>query len=1557
MLLIVIAGGGIFGILQLDTSRNYIAAQIEEEFNNQYKGELSIGGLQGLMPFRFELNDVTLTAASPQDSLETDSVIMLERLEAQIDLWSLLQNKLSIIDFKVENPLVRFISDGDGGYSLVRAFQPVTPEAAGRQAPQQRWIEKIEIVAPVLTVRNGSLYIEKFYGIGDDVHFPEPFTANSINTTMFLEVSEIQRFLDIEHFSANLDDLKIQNIFFSGQIYNNRQVLEFNAFHITTSGSELTVSGQMEGVDLEAGSFKEQLPSAHYDLDIHSNKIKLSEFSDLIPKIPHIEEPLDFSIVAEGTVDSLRVDAFSLGAGESYVSIDGLIQNLIEKDRLNYQFKVRNVFLRKRDIEIFTGALNQEQYKIFENLRFNGAAGGSADSVSVDLNLESPNGTMALKGYTRLAGPLHYSASLTGNEVNFAPFSGGRIDTTSLNFDAIFNGIGHNLKQDVHNITISVYNSSVENVGIDQLKLNASLIDGFLEHRYVYQTNNEQISGNGWLDLDKEEPVLVLQGKAANLDLSGYFTSGNIPQTRLNVDFNVELQGLQSDRVRGRANLDVNGSVIDGDTVRAHQIYMDLDSPDLDKRTFRLTSTLFDLNVRGDLKPSNIISQASYWSRYLKERIDEELLLETANNREPVASRPEPLALEGNFITKDLTLIRQYWKGFPQLIFDTRLNFDLRADPDRLLLTVDSRIDTLVYKETEMQNATARLTASFRHDRLLKEFANIEFETEIDSVHTGFADFDSVGLDFSLRQDSLFLTQRIGRISKDARSQLKLSGKISPSMLTVNIENFFLGNEQYAWQNEAGPTLTFRQNSEIQFDDFRFKNNKEYLAIRGNISQNRKDSVLFVLRDVNLQRISELVNGRVSFSGILNGTLTGRSLIERPSLQGQLNVQHLTMDNRLIGDATFESRFNPDKDRFDTQITVVTDSTKYANYLTENDNTGQRIYLNGYFVPPNPDAPGDTVFYFDANFSEIDLWIVPNIVPKVFREVEGRATGGGYITGNLEDYDFHFDFQVQNAFAKPHFLNTNYFVNGHIVFDRQDWVVLNSLNVADTKGGTGLVYGNVDLNNFSPITNLNLTWELQDLHFLNNSYNPDVPFYGSISGTGTVRLTGPNNDMFLSTQNPVLVTSDSKLSIPLLEETELNQNTKFIRFVDKFDPSQSAPVSTRAEEKQPDRDFLNRMLENLTFSERFNLDLQFNANNPMTVELIFDQVTGEVLTARGTGQLRLTMEEGQVQMFGRYNIADGRYLFVGGEIFTRPLELEEGGSIIWEGVPDNARLNINAIYHARSSMAPLMAGQAASTAELEGQRVPVDLVVEITGTIGSVVNNYYFRIPNTLEISSNAALTARINELNRDEQQKLIQATSILLTGNFITYQDVNEASLNIGQSFTKRSTYLNPLLSSQVISPLLSNQINALLNSDVSRLDIDFNLNTYNEIDLGVALRLYNDRLILRREGLITGTDEQTSLIGDLNATYRINRSLSVMAFHRQDRSLSSVTQTTTADGVAATVDGIGLEAQVKFNTWKDFTRKIKNTILEIFGAGKKDEEEKNEKLASDGSANEEKN
>jgi hypothetical protein len=106
--------------------------------------------------------------------------------------------------------------------------------------------------------------------------------------------------------------------------------------------------------------------------------------------------------------------------------------------------------------------------------------------------------------------------------------------------------------------------------------------------------------------------------------------------------------------------------------------------------------------------------------------------------------------------------------------------------------------------------------------------------------------------------------------------------------------------------------------------------------------------------------------------------------------------------------------------------------------------------------------------------------------------------------------------------------------------------------------------------------------------------------------------------------------------------------------------------------------------------------------------------------------------------------------------------------------------------------------------------------------------------------------------------------------------------------------------------------------------------------VDLAVALRLYNDRIILSREGQITGSQ---SNIGDLGATYRINQTLSVTAFHRQDPTFSNYSSTEESSQ-AQDINGVGLEAEVSFNSWNEFFKRLTNPFKKLFGIKDKEEE-----------------
>ncbi|MDZ7692902.1 MAG: hypothetical protein U5K69_17555 [Balneolaceae bacterium] len=111
--------------------------------------------------------------------------------------------------------------------------------------------------------------------------------------------------------------------------------------------------------------------------------------------------------------------------------------------------------------------------------------------------------------------------------------------------DASINGAGFDPLNGVHNFSGTLYSSLFGQVEIDEIQFESTLIEGFLEHEYSYSTGNERMGGSGWIDFTSQEPQFALKGDAANINLARFFKASPIPSTSLDLDYNIELQGLQ----------------------------------------------------------------------------------------------------------------------------------------------------------------------------------------------------------------------------------------------------------------------------------------------------------------------------------------------------------------------------------------------------------------------------------------------------------------------------------------------------------------------------------------------------------------------------------------------------------------------------------------------------------------------------------------------------------------------------------------------------------------------------------------------------------------------------------------------------------------------------------------------------------------------------------------------------------------------------------------------------------------------------------------------------
>ncbi len=1526
-LILVVLGGILFGLAQLDTTKSYIASRIENNFNTTYRGVLSIGKLDGLMPMRFELSEVKLYP----DSSTVEPVFSADSISANLEIFALLRNEFIVNALSIDQP--RLIIDSESEVSFPDALKkrndsPVS-DTAGQSGPF------FEILAPSVNVRQGEVVLRN--AVNPSARFPsDSLSFQDIDLAMFFEYKKEQRFLDIDNLVFRLPEAGINFAQIYGQVYNDVRFLEFNSFNVNTEGSTLRFSGEADGVDLFKGDILTQLKKASLQFSMDELMMTSSRLQKLAPDFPDLTNPLLLSIQGEGYLDSLLVEDLDFQYGNTGFSAYGVIKDILNADQLGFRGALREVLFQQQDVQELLPGINTDQLAAFQNTTFRADIEGTLSNIEGMIQGNSERGSFRASGRLGIDGQKNMNLTFSTDSLDVGGLFGKEIKSSSITSSGILRTQDYTDLSAVERFEWKVRQGEFNGAQFDSLNLVASAQDGIIRPEFNLYRDRSVLSGEGSLDLSSGRNRIQLAGSASDLDLKNLSQIPAMAPAVADIEYEIQLQGNSLDDFTGFISVDVPFSVVGGDTLQPHLLYADVSEETEGNRTLRITTSVADFSLNGSFILTEIPALARQWGTFFKNKVRSEILF-----KEPVALTQE--AGEGlkeqdfslSLQLKDLSYLYAYFPDLPAVKTGAGLSGSVTANEERLLFNAEVNEPHFEYRDTKVDTMRAQITSSFRYNQPIKEFSVLRLQTTFNSIESGFLQGRGLVFNSTLRSDSLNVEANFERIGENAVFTMKSRGSINDSTLNLTIDGFVLGSDIYSWTNEDTAKITYTDEDKLILEDFRFMSDEQLLSIDGAFSSEEADSVNYILRGVNLARVSELVNGRIDFDGTLNGTFTTRALTRLPTIVGEVDLDGFSIDDNVVGDLNISSVFNQELNRFDTRIEVLTDSTKYPDYFIRNDRDGQNINIDGYVLAPvNGEFPqSDSLFYFDLNFTSIDLWVIPFLAPRVFTEMSGIASGDGAIWGNFEDFDFSVDYTIgmeDAVYMKPRFLDTYYYGQGPVTFTKSEGLVFEDIYLIDPSGGMATLSGNYNFNSFQPVHNMDITIETDEFQFLNNDFDPTVPFFGEAYGTGVVRLTGTNLSPVISTTEPMLISDFSEIGLPLLEETEFDEDNNFIQFVESFDialkdsAGNGAGLFNEGREIDPSE---------LSFAERFTLDLQFVANDPMTVRLIFDPVTGDIITANGTGRIRIQLQDQDLSMFGRFNITDGEYQFVSGDIFTRRFTLEPGGSIAWDGDPENARIDINAVYSARPNIQTLST-ERANIDPNDAQRVRVELVLNIGGSLSSIENNFFFRLPNTIETRQNSALSAQIAALNRNEDEKLLQATSFLLMGDFIPSNSTTSAATSLSSNFSSSAAVLNPLLSSQVISPLLSNQINSLLRSDISSLDVDFNLNTYNQIDLGVALRLYNDKLILRRDGQITGAQ---SNIGDIGATYRINRTLSVTAFHRQDPIFNDqeVSQSTQQ---SQDINGIGVEAEFSFNKWNEFLNKLASPFRRLFGKKEQD-------------------
>ncbi len=94
-----------------------------------------------------------------------------------------------------------------------------------------------------------------------------------------------------------------------------------------------------------------------------------------------------------------------------------------------------------------------------------------------------------------------------------------------------------------------------------------------------------------------------------------------------------------------------------------------------------------------------------------------------------------------------------------------------------------------------------------------------------------------------------------------------------------------------------------------------------------------------------------------------------------------------------------------------------------------------------------------------------------------------------------------------------------------------------------------------------------------------------------------------------------------------------------------------------------------------------------------TLKLVIDQASGDFLEVKGNATLNFSMDpSSKMSLTGRYEINEGKYNMSLNQLIKREFQIEKGSTIIWNGDPLSADVNITARYDVNAVAARPCAG-------------------------------------------------------------------------------------------------------------------------------------------------------------------------------------------------------------------------------------------------------------------------
>lgn len=748
---------------------------------------------------------------------------------------------------------------------------------------------------------------------------------------------------------------------------------------------------------------------------------------------------------------------------------------------------------------------------------------------------------------------------------------------------------------------------------------------------------------------------------------------------------------------------------------------------------------------------------------------------------------------------------------------------------------------------------------------------------EIDSIKTSMYKISDFSLLNITANDTLFVRSEFkgGNLAQDFYN-LNLYHTIDENRNSVvGIDKSELKFKDYLWylneeENTENRIIFDKSLKNFTIQNVVLSHEDQNIALNGTLRGRNYKDLQLAFHNIELDKITPNL-AKFTIKGDLNGTVNFRqdNNVYKPT--AALTIDQLNINDTPLGQLELDISGDESFKTF------------FVNAAIENDET-ESFTASGEVVVDGSETYTD----LDLRFDRLNLKSLSSLGGDIITDITGFASGTARIDGNVKDPTINGRLFLDDTGLTVPYLNVRYDIENRAIVDvTESLFIIRNPAITDSKyKTTGYLNGRVRHDKLAD-WQLNLEITSDRLLALDTQDSEDAAYYGTAFINGRATITGPATGLFIKVNAESEAGTDIKIPISEAESVGTNSYITFLTPQQKYNLSKGIVEA---------RNYNGLELE-------FDFDITPDAE----VEVILDRNTGHGIKGRGFGSLLFKINTlGKFNMWGDFQAYEGIYNFKYGGLIDKKLNVKKGGSIIWEGDPMRAVLNLEAVYSTTANPAVLLENASFN------RKVPVEVVIGIRGNLSNPEPEFDITFPTVSSV-----LESEIQYKLQDRDTRQTQALYLLSSGGFLSPEGVSQSDF-AGNFFERASGLFNDIFQDE--------DGKFVVGIDYTSADRRPGLETDGRFGFTVSTKV-NERITINgKVGVPVGGINESTIIGDVEVQYRVNEdgTLNLRVFNREN-DINYVVQD------IGYTQGIGLSYEIDFDTFKEFVNRVfKNLKLD---------------------------